>query len=652
MCGICGIASSERDHQVDDVALLRMRNALKHRGPDDAGSYVGEGIGLGSRRLAVLDLSERGHMPMSTTDGRFWIVYNGEIYNFAELRAPLAAQGHQFASNTDTEVLLKLFVAEGPAMLHKLNGMFAFAIWDALERRLFIARDRLGVKPLFIAVKNGALYFASEEKALFAAGIPVAFDHSVWSELLCFRFIAGEQTPFTGVRRLLPGHYLTWRDGAMDVRRWWNLSDRARELNTATIDAVQWYGETFDDAVRLRTISDVPIGVLLSGGLDSSTVAASLAQQSGGEVASFTVGFAEPQYDERPTARQLAARYQLSEHEIEISVDRLFSRLQQACWYNDEPLAHSNDPHLLAIAEHARTNVTVLLSGEGADETLGGYVRYSPLRHPALLQALKRVPRAVRTSVRLNPRWRKLGKFLELGAVQQFMLYNACNTLPGDLTGLGLADTMVPAYRARVVAEAEALYPGDYVRQAMYSDQHTFLCSVLDRNDRMTMASSIECRVPFLDYRLVEGLAGLKTRDIFCGYGIKPLLRRALGSRLPEAVLRHPKWGFGVPWKSYLRDLPDFRYLVTELPRHVLIQDSPFDRTRLTQRVAQFLAGEDEYFPWVLQLLTATQAWDAVRSKAPAGHRGADERQPLDTSGVAAQASIEVGGRESATQRR
>ena len=268
---------------------------------------------------------------MSTPDGRFWIVYNGEVYNYRELRAPLEARGHRFRSNTDTEVLLNLFAAEGPAMLQRLNGMFAFAIWDAAERQLFIARDRLGVKPLFYALSHGALYFASEEKALFAAGIPARFDHSAWQELLCFRFVAGEHTPFEGVRRLLPGHHLLWKDGQAQIRRWWNLAERARTLREAPVrDPVEWYRETFDDAVNLRRISDVPVGVLLSGGLDSSTVAASLAKQAERQVASFTVGFADPRYDESSLARQMAEHCGLEGHHVEVPADRLLSQLHQA----------------------------------------------------------------------------------------------------------------------------------------------------------------------------------------------------------------------------------------------------------------------------------------------------------------------------------
>jgi asparagine synthase (glutamine-hydrolysing) len=616
MCGICGIAYPDVRQVVDGQSLVQMRDVMTHRGPDDAGSHIAPGIGLGSRRLAILDLSDRGRMPMSTPDGRFWIVHNGEIYNYRELRAPQEGRGHRFVSNTDTEVLLNLFAAEGPSMLQKLNGMFAFAIWDARERQLFIARDRLGVKPLFYALNRGALHFASEEKALFAAGVCARFDHGVWEELLCFRFVAGEQTPFEGVRRLQPGHYLLWKDGHTHIQRWWNLSDRARALREIPPrDPVGWYRETFDDAVDIRRIGDVPVGVLLGGGLDSSTVAASLARQVGREVPSFTVGFPEPEYDERPLARRMAEHIHLQGQHIAVPADRLLTKLQEACWYNDEPLAHTSDAHLLAISQHAKRLVTVLLSGEGADETLGGYVRYRPLRYRRLFPVTKRALRLFRRSVSHHHRWMKLGRFLELGTSQRFVLYNACETLPDDLAQLGLAPTAEPSYRERVLAEAQGLYPGDLVRQAMYSDQHTFLASVLDRSDRMTMGASIECRVPFLDYRLVEGLAALPTRVLLRGPGSKPLLRRSLGDRLPRDVLRHHKWGFGVPWKSYVRSVPDLRHAVEALPRHHLILDSPIDLRRLKARLESFWAGDDQSFPLILQLLMATQAWDALRAR-------------------------------------
>jgi asparagine synthase (glutamine-hydrolysing) len=241
MCGICGITYPDSRQTPSERDLLAMRELLVHRGPDDAGSYVAPGVALGSRRLAILDLSPRGRMPMSTPDGRFHIVYNGEIYNFRELRKDLESRGHVFHSDTDTEVVLRLYEEQGPAMLGRLNGMFAFAVWDQLDRRLFLARDRVGVKPLYYAEYRGAFYFASEQKALFAAGVPASFDQEVGEELLCFRYAAGDRTPFAGVKRLLPGHYLERHGRHNVVRRWWRLADRARELReTSPSDPQEW----------------------------------------------------------------------------------------------------------------------------------------------------------------------------------------------------------------------------------------------------------------------------------------------------------------------------------------------------------------------------------------------------------------------------
>ena len=342
-----------------------------------------------------------------------------------------------------------------------------------------------------------------------------------------------------------------------------------------------------------------------------------VARKAGREkVASFTVGFADPRYDESSLARQMVEHCGLEGHHVEVPPDRLLSQLHQAYRYNDEPLAHSNDAHLLAVSQDAKPRVTVLLSGEGADETLGGYVRYRPLRYPALLAVTKPILRRL-NRVRRNPRLSKLGRFLELGPLEKFVLYNACDTLPGDLAPLGLTETGAPAYRERVLAEAQSLYPGELIRQAMYSDQHTFLCSVLDRTDRMTMGASIECRVPFLDYRLVEGLAALPTRVLLRGHRSKPLLRRSLGERLPTDILRHPKWGFGVPWKSYIRSVPELRQAVEELPRSELLLESPIDQRQLKERLQSFWMGDDNCFPLILQLFLATQAWDALRTRIP-----------------------------------
>jgi len=604
MCGICGIVYPDRTDPLSEDLLLGMRDTLTHRGPDDAGHYLAPGVGLGSRRLAILDLSERGRMPMGTPDGRHWITYNGEIYNYRELRSGLEARGYRFMSGTDTEVLLHLYVEQGPAMLELLNGMFAFAIWDSLEHTLFLGRDRLGIKPLCYAFRKGALWFASEEKALFAAGVPASFDTETWPELLCFRYVAGERTPFTGVRRLLPGHFLLWKAGSIRIRRWWNLAERARNLQgDVPANRSEWFRETFDSAVGLRRISDVPVGVLLSGGLDSSSVAASLALQAGSGIASFTVRFRERGYDEGPLARAVADRWRLDHHELTVSEDELLERLPRASWLNDAPLAHASDLHLLAISKFAKPRVTVLLSGEGGDETLGGYVRYRPLRHPALLKAARSVLPRLASALNLDGRLRKLGRFLDLGSLDRFVLFNTCDVLPSDLSVLGMSPGDRFAFREQVLDEAKALYPGDFLRQAMYGDQHVFLCSILDRNDRMTMGASIECRVPFLDYRLVEQLAALPSSILLAGKGTKALLRESVGDRLPQSVRRYRKWGFGVPWKQYLREVPELRALVGALPDQEPIREGPFDRVKLEGVVRRFLEGERLHEEMIRQLV-------------------------------------------------
>jgi asparagine synthase (glutamine-hydrolysing) len=502
-------------------------------------------------------------------------------------------------------------------MLERLNGMFAFAIWDAFDRRLFLARDRMGVKPLYYVHTSDSFMFASEEKALFAAGVTPSFDHNSWAELICFRYVAGEKTPFSGVKRLLPGHYLTWEKGRYVSRRWWNLSERAEaRRESLPHDLSDWFQETFDSAVKLRQISDVPVGVLLSGGLDSSSIAVSLASQSTTPVSSFTVRFGEPKYDEGPLAHEVVAQARLKHHEVQLSRDRLAEVLRRASWLNDEPLVHGNDPHLLAISEHAKPRVSVLLSGEGADETLGGYVRYRPLRFPGLLNAARPILPRLAAASNLNGRVQKLGRFLSLGSNDNFVLFNACEVLPPELEFLGIESAADFSFREQVLNEAQTIYPSDPVRQAMYSDQHTFLCSILDRNDRMTMGASIECRTPFLDFRLVEMLAALPT-DKLLGRQNKQLLRDAVGMRLPQAIRKHHKWGFGVPWGIYLREIPELSEMVRNIHQTSPVVDGPLD-TRLVKRVAEsFLNGETQYDALMRQQVMVA-VWYESCIKAPA----------------------------------
>jgi asparagine synthase (glutamine-hydrolysing) len=614
MCGIAGIVRTDASAVIAATQLNAMQRTQAHRGPDDAGLFIAPGIGLASLRLAILDLSAAGHMPMQTDDGRYHIVYNGEIYNFRDLRSSLEAAGCRFRSHSDTEVLLHLFAREGIEMLQRLNGMFAFAVWDSAERELTLVRDRLGIKPLYYAEQNGGLLFASEEKALFAAGVDPTIDASAWDELLCFRFVAGERTPYAHVRRLLGGHVLQWRDGRVRISRWWHLADRIKERRSRPIpDPVGWYRDTFDDAVDVRRISDVPIGVLLSGGLDSSSVATALGRLAGKGVKSFTVRFAEPDHDEGPLAREVARAAQLDFHDLMLRPEDLLERLHSACWLNDEPLAHTSDIHLWAIAEYAKPRVTVLLSGEGADETLGGYVRYQPLRYGSALALARRgVPWLVDLAG-LRGRVAKLGRLLALGSNRDVVLFNACDVLPTELAEVGHRIRSEFAYRHQMVSEAQDLFPGDLARQAMYVDQHTFLGSLLHRNDRMTMGASIECRVPFLDYRLVEGVGALPSSILLAGHQSKPLLRRALAPRLPRIVQRNRKWGFTVPWGRYFRSVPALRATVERLPEIDPFREGPFSKPRLREVLGNFLAGDTTHNAFVVQLVMLSIWHEACR---------------------------------------
>ncbi|MCY2995554.1 MAG: asparagine synthase (glutamine-hydrolyzing) [Planctomycetota bacterium] len=604
MCGICGIVSEAPDEPVALPALLAMRDALVHRGPDAAGVCVRPGVGLAAQRLAVLDRSPRGQMPMADAQGRYWIVYNGEVYNYRELRSRLAGRGHRFHSDTDTEVVLQLYAEEGPAMLDRLQGMFAFAIWDDWERQLFLARDRLGIKPLYYAQRHGTFYFASEAKAFWQAGVQPEFDPSTWEELLCYRFVAGAATPFRGISRLLPGHTLTVADGHIRVRRWWNLAERIRETRTQLpAKPLTWFRETLDEAVGAHRVSDVPLGMFLSGGLDSGSMAASLHHSGPESVPCFTMRFDESAYDEGPAAQAMTRRYGLSRFETRLPAEQLLDTLVEASQFADEPLAHGNEAHLLALSRCAKGQATVLLSGEGADEVFGGYKRYQPLACRPLLGG---AGRALGHLLGLCPsasRGARLGRWLRVPSLREQILYNACETYPDELQQLGLSPTRQFPYREAILDEAAALYPQEPVRQAMYLDQHTYLCSVLDRTDRMTMAASVECRVPFLDTRLVEGAGALPTGWLRPGSPGKYLIRAAVGDRLPVASRPQRKLGFSVPFAQYLRQTPELRERVGQLPFLPPICDGPLAIPRLQRVCREFLAGDARWTYLVRQLL-------------------------------------------------
>lgn len=578
-----------------------MRDSILHRGPDDAGLFLKNNVGLGSRRLSILDLSENGHMPMNTPDGRYWIAYNGEVYNFGDLRNFLVSKGFVFRSNSDTEVLLYLYQLEGPKMLDRCNGMFAIAIWDEKENSLFLARDRMGVKPLFYLSTTKGFFFASEEKAIFSIGFNPAFNESTVSELLLFRYVSGENTPYQNVKRLLPGHYLLYRDGNLSITRWYNLSHKIDPfpVNRSLTKASEEFLELFDDSIRLRRISDVPVGTLLSGGLDSGSMTATMASQAGSGISTYTVKFTEHEYDESSYAKELANRWGLGYHELTLAEVELPDMLNTATFFLDEPLVHGHDPHLLAISKLAKENVTVLLSGEGADEIMGGYVRYLLFRYPGwLINALGSGSGLLSKIPLLPHRMHKAGKILNFNSIEDKLVNSSADIHPSEI-GLGKLPEL--EYRYSVIDEAKKAYK-DPVRQMMYYEQHTYLQSLNDRNDRMTMGASIECREPFLDYRLVEWSANLPTQTLF-NHGVgKAIMRNAMLPRLPNSILDHKKWGFGVPWNKYFRNEPYFCDFIKKLSMGNIKTRLPIN-SQIIDGARSYINGNDSLLPLVRQYI-------------------------------------------------
>ncbi|TAF59808.1 MAG: asparagine synthase (glutamine-hydrolyzing), partial [Flavobacterium sp.] len=406
------------------------RDTLLHRGPDAGASFFTDEVALGHRRLSIIDLTEQANQPMHLAN-RYSIVFNGEIYNYKTLKAALAIKGHTFTTNSDTEILLHLYQAYGHKMLHKLDGMFAFAIWDNQTKELFIARDRLGIKPLYYTQWNNYFLFASEPKAFFAYGVPLQLNEDYVEEFQYYRHVSGENTLFTNVFQLLPGHNAIIKNANhIAISCWWNLKDAVQQHPTIS-NPLQWFTQTLDASVQKHMISDVPVGLLLSGGLDSSSIGASLFKQQFKGLCSFTMGFNNFIDDESAEAAILANAYQLQHYSYQLTDANLVEALQVCNTINDVPLVHHNEPHIYYVAKNAKNKITVLLSGEGADELLGGYVRYKPLQyanfHTAISFVLQFIPKK-----RVNSRLEKLQHYFQANNTNELLQTNAIHWYAKD----------------------------------------------------------------------------------------------------------------------------------------------------------------------------------------------------------------------------
>lgn len=601
MCGINGILHLQSQKTVDERILTKMRDSLEHRGPDDKGLFIENNIGLGHRRLSILDISTAGHQPFFSDDGRYVMVYNGEIYNYKDFYPELKSKGINIRTCSDTEVLLKLFELYGTKMLHRLNGMFSFVIWDKRERKLIVVRDRMGVKPLYYSFYNETFYFASEQKALFTAGVPLKIAHDGLEEYVFNRFVAGENTLYENIKKVLPGHILTvYESGKITNEKWWDLKAEIQNQPKIT-NPVKWFYETFEDSIKLRMVSDVPVGVLLSGGLDSSSILASLNQQNYKNIQTFNIGFKEKEHNESHLAKKMAEKFDYGFHTMQLEDHNLFEKLVNSTYYQDEPIMHLSEPHILALAQLAKPSVKVLLSGEGADELMGGYVRYKALKYPSLLSSIAIINHL--NYFTTKPRYEKLARYSQIKNPNDLIIYNGSNIYPNDIAKhFGITNEPKNEYRKQILEDAKSLYPNNLRRQALYFDQHTYLCSLLDRNDRCTMGASIECREPFLDQRLLAGLGSLDDKWLFTGDKWKYILKSAMKEHLPEEILNFKKVGLSVPWGDYLVKSPGFIDELESFSKSDVFKMSYFENIDARKMVLNLRKGDTKMIPYIMPM--------------------------------------------------
>ena len=568
MCGICGVFHFDRKSSVERSVLEAMNRQILHRGPDDAGFYVSQNIGLAMRRLSIIDL-QTGRQPLSNEDGTIWLVYNGEIYNHSKLRSHLEARGHRYRSKSDTETIVHLYEEYGRDCVHHLRGMFAFALWDGRRRRLFAARDRLGIKPFYYRKDSRSFLFASEIKSLLAhADARAELNRDALAEYLAFGYLSGEETLFAGIRKLLPGHILELDEsGALRVEPYWDLPSSEETATSSKGYFVDTYRSMLEDAVASHLMSDVPVGVFLSGGLDSSVVAALMTKIRGGPIETFSVGYDEAPYSELPYARTVAGHIGSVHHEVRVSGTEFFDALPRLIWHEDEPLVWPSSVSLYFVARLARERVTVVLTGEGSDETLAGYTRYPWTLWNARFDKLYRVltPAQLRHWIRaatdspwIEPELKRklqhtfLGR--DGGSWSSFFFDNFYSAFSAvDQLGL-LADTdrWTPEAPYRNSLRWWEKSSGDLIARLLYTDIKTYLVELCMKQDNMSMAASIESRVPFLDHALVEFAAGIPSRYKTRGLAGKCILKSAVRDLLPESIINRRKMGFPTPFRRWL----------------------------------------------------------------------------------------------------
>jgi asparagine synthase (glutamine-hydrolysing) len=585
MCGIAGFVGRTSNHTAsaaDASTIRRMMETIAHRGPDDRDFYSDPFATLGHLRLSIVDLST-GHQPMFNEDANLLVVYNGEIYNHASLRPALEQAGHVYKSHSDTEAILHSYEEFGPDCVTHFRGMFAFAIWDRAKQRLFCARDRLGIKPLYYYYDGRLFAFASEIKALLAhPGISARFETKLLEEYLAFGYTSGEGTLFRDIKKLMPGHHLTLNaeGGAPVITQYWHIPTEKHAVERSDAEWIRATRELLEESVRLRLMADVPLGMFLSGGVDSSAIAALMQRMVSDPVKTFAVGYAEEEFSELGYAREVASRIGTDHREVRIGCSDFFDSLPELVWHEDEPISWPSSVSLFHVSKLASSHVKVVLTGEGSDELFAGYSRYRrQLMSEQHMGIYRHLPEPFRRWIR-----EQISTSGLIGADLRRKLRHTVLGRSGDLQSLYLENfygafsaanmkTLLKNQADEGVAYApfmklfESVPQMPYLERLLYADQQTYLEELLMKQDRMSMAASIESRVPFLDHKMVEFASQIPVSLKLRGTTGKHILKEAVADLLPRDIIHRTKMGFPTPLKRWLLDAqcaPIYDFLLEE----------------------------------------------------------------------------------------
>lgn len=630
MCGIVGIVSTDCG-SVDPKSLKRMLHRVAHRGPDEEGVFFGNGIGLGHRRLSIIDL-HTGRQPIGNEDGSVQVVFNGEIYNFLDLRRGLEQRGHRFSTRTDTEVLVHLYEEKGEGLLHDLNGMFAFALWDEGRGKLLLARDRIGIKPLYYASDGERLAFSSEPKALLELPwVERGLDLQGLSLFLSYDFIPAPHSIYRGIRKVPPGYFLVFKAGEVRLQRYWDLDlrDRLPEgLTEGELSDLLW-GE-FCRAVKMRLMSDVPLGVLLSGGIDSSSVVAALRHEGVEDLKTFSVGFQDPSFDESPYFRQVARLFRTDHHEEIFSPKDLLDILPEVASILDEPLADASIMPTYLLSRFTRCHVKVVLGGDGGDELFAGYPTYQACK---IAKLYERLPPLLRRPIeaavaKLPVSFRDMSLDFRANKFIQGIRFKDPIVRHYVWLGSFSSDEKAELLNPEVQKALEGFdaysvlkdhlsgkEDFDELEKLLYLDTKLYLQEgVLVKVDRASMAHGLEVRVPFLDHRFVELVAGLPAHLKLRGLTTKYIWKKTVAKRLPPQVVKRRKKGFGMPVARWLAE--DLRGLLLELlSEDRLKRQGIFDPEKVKRLVEEHLARRVDNRKKLWNLLIFQLWWENFGAK-------------------------------------